>query len=267
MLSPENKTYNAPDVWLEVEAGGFPGIYYVGYSLDGGPFIELTTNSTRLGHSFYMRVLLEGLYNGTHHLVAKADVIFDMVPPACSEVYFTMLNSKTPSPSPTLTPAERNDLVIRILQHGANVGWSYDGGPIYFYYEANKPLSWVAYSIDGGANLTLTSQGIKLPTLTNGPHGIKLYANSTDGQAASSMTYYFSIYDSPIEPSLSPSPSPSLSPTLTVSPILTPSESSTQQPPPSPPINTPAEIELGVLVLTIALGVAYFCLKKRKGSL
>jgi hypothetical protein len=103
---------------------------------------------------------------------------------------------------------EGNDLVIRILQPGANIGWSYQGGPIYFYYEANKPLSWVAYSIDGGANVTVTSQGIMLPTLTNGPHGIKLYANGTEGQAASSMTYYFSIYDSPLEPSPTQTPSP-----------------------------------------------------------
>jgi hypothetical protein len=101
---------------------------------------------------------------------------------------------------------EGNDLVIRILQPGANVGWSYNGGPIYFYYDANKPLSCVAYSIDGGTNATVTSQGIMLPTLTNGSHGIKLYANGTEGQATSSMTYYFSIYDSQLEPSPTPTP-------------------------------------------------------------
>jgi hypothetical protein len=117
---------------------------------------------------------------------------------------------------------EGNDLVIRILQPGANVGWSYQGGPIYFYYEANKPLSWVAYSIDGGANVTVTSQGIILPTLTNGPHGIKLYANGTEGQAVSSMTYYFSIYDSPLEPSPTQTPSPisTTNPLTSSNPIL-----------------------------------------------
>jgi hypothetical protein len=103
--------------------------------------------------------------------------------------------------------AEGSDLVIKILQPGANVNWGYDGGPIAFYYEANKPLSWVAYSIDEGVNVTVTRRGIMLPALTNGPHGIKLYANDTEGQVASSMTYYFSIFDSPLEPSPVPTTS------------------------------------------------------------
>jgi hypothetical protein len=92
-----------------------------------------------------------------------------------------------------------NDLVVKILHRGVNVGWGYDGGPIYFHYGANKPLSWMAKSIDDRTNATVTRRGILLTTLTNGPHGIKLHANDTEAQTANSMTYYFSIFNSPLK--------------------------------------------------------------------
>lgn len=103
-----------------------------------------------------------------------------------------------------------NDLVVKILHRGVNVGWGYDGGPIYFHYGANKPLSWMAKSIDDRTNATVTRRGILLTTLTNGPHGIKLYANDTEAQTASSMTYCFSIFNSPLKPTPTPNPTPTV---------------------------------------------------------
>jgi len=233
MLSPENKTYNAPDVWLEVEAGGFPGIYYVGYSLDEEPFIELTTNSTRLYHTFYIRVLLEGLCNGTHHLVAKADVIFDIVPPACSEVYFTMLNSKTPSPSPTPTitpplspcptptPTKNHSLTV-VVNSPQNT--TYTSNDISITISASDPTlnigpESVAYSIDGKPQVIIGTAGVGMHSLTNNttlslPNGVHTivgigitWFNGADGVFYSS-TVTFKVESPTQQPTTEPSQTP-----------------------------------------------------------
>jgi hypothetical protein len=218
MLSPENKSYNAPDVWLEVEAGGFPGIYYVGYSLDGGPFIDLTTNSTRLYHTFDTRILLEGLYNGTHHLVAKADVIFDIVPPACSEIYFTMLNSKTPSPTPTLTPSPSPSPTQTLnaslsesasaLNFGNTINFtvSVEGGKAPYTYTWNIEQSSDVVLVE-----TSTSPYYSSNIFGPGSHHVYVEVRDADNNTAKTLTVEFNVLASS---SSSASSSPTTQPTL-----------------------------------------------------
>ncbi len=103
LLSPKNETYNVNEVWVTVQAGGFPGIVYVGYSLDEESFIELTTNTTRLGHTFYRSIQLNGLSDGSHVVEVSAQA-FGLAVNACSTVSFYVKTGNSPSPISTPTP-------------------------------------------------------------------------------------------------------------------------------------------------------------------
>jgi hypothetical protein len=126
----------------------------------------------------------------------------------------TITSSATPTPaeSPTTTSSNNMDFIVKIMQPGQNIEWNYNStGPLYLYYSTNKPTSWVAYSIDDCENTT-TMNGSELPTLSEGTHSIKLYANDTVGKAASSWTIYFSTHH---EQSISiPTQEPSSSPSV-----------------------------------------------------
>ncbi len=58
-------------------------------------------------------------------------------------------------------------------------------------YTVNKATSWVGYSLDNQANVTLTG-GVPLNGLSNGQHSIVVYANDTLGNigASSVITFY-----------------------------------------------------------------------------
>jgi N-acetylneuraminic acid mutarotase len=59
-------------------------------------------------------------------------------------------------------------------------------------YTVNKDVSWVGYSIDNNANVTVTNS-IRLSRLSQGGHQIVLYANDSSGNVGVSNTVYFSI--------------------------------------------------------------------------
>jgi hypothetical protein len=219
IVSPANFTYASQSLALNITFKSFLDAkganIKVTYSLDGKANVTVETKSTPVPmgiQSYYIingSALIADLSDGSHILTVYGRYEYptstNNIGVDSRTVYFTV-NSP--------------DLEIRIRQPGANVGWSYHGGPISLYYDTNKPVSWAAYSIDGGANVTVHHQGELLPTLTNGPHGIKLYANSTDAQAASSMTYYFTIYDSPLQPSPTSTPTIPEFPTIIAITVL-----------------------------------------------
>ena len=59
-------------------------------------------------------------------------------------------------------------------------------------FTATEPTSWIRYSLDGQANVTVTD-GITLSDLAEGVHSITVYAQDTEGQTATSGTIYFTI--------------------------------------------------------------------------
>lgn len=59
-------------------------------------------------------------------------------------------------------------------------------------YTTNRVLSWVAYSLDNQANVTLTDK-LQLTNISNGPHEIVIFANDTLGNIGASNKVYFSI--------------------------------------------------------------------------
>jgi hypothetical protein len=58
-------------------------------------------------------------------------------------------------------------------------------------FSLNEPTSWIGYSLDDEANITLT--GNTTLTLKEGLHSLVLYANDTAGNMGSSKTIYFTI--------------------------------------------------------------------------
>jgi N-acetylneuraminic acid mutarotase len=59
-------------------------------------------------------------------------------------------------------------------------------------FAVNRGTQWMGYSLDGRANVTLTSE-TKLTGLSQGAHQIALYANDSTGNMGTSGIVYFSI--------------------------------------------------------------------------
>jgi parallel beta-helix repeat protein len=59
-------------------------------------------------------------------------------------------------------------------------------------FAVSKTTSWIRYSLDGQANVTITDS-IMLSNLAEGAHSVTVYAQGTDGQTVTSGTIYFTI--------------------------------------------------------------------------
>jgi parallel beta-helix repeat protein len=59
-------------------------------------------------------------------------------------------------------------------------------------FAVSKTTSWIRYSLDGQANVTITDS-ITLSNLAEGAHSVTVYAQGTDGQTVTSGTIYFTI--------------------------------------------------------------------------
>ena len=68
---------------------------------------------------------------------------------------------------------------------------TYPTTSILLNYSVNKAVAWVGYSLDDGANVTITGH-VNL-TLPEGSHNILLYANDTDGNLGWSRKVHFTI--------------------------------------------------------------------------
>jgi PKD repeat protein len=60
----------------------------------------------------------------------------------------------------------------------------------------SKPVSWIAYSLDGAANVTIPTNTIVLQ-MSDGQHNIIVYATDTVGQTGSSDKTYFKVDATP----------------------------------------------------------------------
>ena len=124
---------------------------------------------------------------------------------------------------------EGYDLVIKILQPGANVGWGYNGGPIAFYYEANKPLSWVAYGL------------VQLPEFSNGLYVLIVnvgFYNNFHYTGSYVHTIYFAINASKV--------------------ISNPTPASTQSPTPCPTVQDFSSLTIPLLLSVILVTLLVF---------
>ncbi len=103
----------------------------------------------------------------------------------------------------------------------------YDPDSVHLVFTVNRLTSWMGYSLDNGWNVTI-SGNTTLPTLSDGPHNIIVYASDTSFNAGasevvqfSSGTIYFTISQNVALTTPSPSPSPTPTPEMPEFPSLT----------------------------------------------
>lgn len=180
ILNPQNKTY-IDEVSLNFRAtgGGFEpdspySVYQLwgggySYSLDGQGNVSIAGNTT-----------LSGLSAGAHWLVVYSYYYLawgQLSGPYCESstpVYFTVIS--TPPNIAIIEPENK----------------TYNTDNIELNFTVDKPTSWITYSLDNQANVTIT-ENTTLSGLTNGLHQITLYANSTSNNTSASKPLYFSV--------------------------------------------------------------------------
>jgi hypothetical protein len=71
-------------------------------------------------------------------------------------------------------------------------GTTYNRNAINLTVDVSKPVSWIAYSLDEGANVTVTAN-MTVIQFPEGQHKIIVYANDTTGQTGFSNLTYFHV--------------------------------------------------------------------------
>lgn len=79
---------------------------------------------------------------------------------------------------------------LRVLSPENNV--TYTSKDVELVLSVNRPTTWMGYSLDGTANVTVTGD-TELPDLSEGPHRIIAYVNDTFGNIVSSSNVTFSV--------------------------------------------------------------------------
>lgn len=83
-------------------------------------------------------------------------------------------------------------------------GTIYATGNIPLIFNLTEEVSWIGYSLDGGANRTIT--GNTTITVADGTHSLIIYANDTTGQMGASDPIYFTVDSTPPVASFTYSP-------------------------------------------------------------
>jgi hypothetical protein len=160
LLSPQNQIYNTTNIPLTITVD--ETVAWIGYSVDG------QTNVSILGS-----ITLIGLADGTHSIVVYARDLAGNIAPSAT-VYFT---TDTISPSVSILSPQNT---------------TYDTTDIPLTITINETTSWIGYSLDGQANMTINGNAT-LTTLSAGPHNLIVYAKDMAGNTGHSETLYFSI--------------------------------------------------------------------------
>jgi micrococcal nuclease len=162
VLSPKNKTYAENNVPLTFTLG--ESTSWIGYSLDGQPNVTIT------GHT-----VLSELTNGLHSLIVYAKDKAGNI--GSSEiVHFTIQTSPIDVTLPTISIVSPENK-------------TYATSDIPLTFTVNEPVSWIAYSFDNEANVTITGN-TTLFGLSDGSHSLIVYAEDLHGNLASEIIYF-----------------------------------------------------------------------------
>ncbi len=155
----------------------FVDIYY---SLDGGSNITLAITTYETSTAISGIGTLDNLTDGYHTV----------------EAYSTDTQGNTISDSISFlvdaTPPKITDLSVNITDSSDRL--------LYFTVDAvDAEASWVGYSLDKKANVTVTGD-VVLGDLPFGSHNVTVYANDTVGNMGASETLFFTVEPFPIIP-------------------------------------------------------------------
>jgi len=164
ILSPENRTYTTSSISLSFTFD--EATLWIGYSLDDQTNVTITGNTT-----------LTSLLDGSHHVVVYAN-------DTAGNMGYSDTVCFTVQTSPMDTPPN-----ISIVSPENRTYYTTD---IPLTFTVNESVSWIAYSLDNKANVTITGN-TTLFGLSNGSHSLIVYANDTAGNTGASETIYFNI--------------------------------------------------------------------------
>jgi len=166
-VSPENKPYHTEDVPLTFTVS--ESTSWIGYSLDGQTNVTISGNTTIIG-----------LSDGVHTIIVYAKDIAGNVGHS-NMVYFTV------------------DTVPPIIDILSLENKTYTSSSVSLDFIVNEPTSWIGYSLDRQANVTIPGN-TTLSGLSNGSHKITLYAQDIAGNTGASETIHFSIIAEQAQP-------------------------------------------------------------------
>jgi parallel beta-helix repeat protein len=170
IVAPQNETYACNQVPFTFIVNVVPS--WVGYSLDGQANVTVRGNTT-----------LTGLLDGPHSLILYVGYIDDAYQrnmDTSSPVYFTI---DTTPPS------------IAIV---APTSTTYNTPDIPLTFTLSEAYSWLGYSLDGQANVTITGNGT-LTQLAAGTHSLRIYATDTVGHTGrSDVTQFYVVEPLPV---------------------------------------------------------------------
>lgn len=161
ILSPENRIYATKDVPLTFIVD--EATSWTGYSLDNGANVTVQGNTT-----------LSALLDGSHYLVVYAnDTVGNMA--TSDTVLFTV---DTAPPTVTIVSPGNGTYLV---------------GTIPLTFAVNELTSWVGYSLDSSANVSLAGN-TTLSAIFEGLHHLVVYASDVAGNIGSSQVVYF-VFD------------------------------------------------------------------------
>ena len=179
VLSPkENDTYSTGNVSLQVNVGSefwvINSIYYEADWREGIHRIFTVQDQPNMEWALRtsLTVNFTGVPNGSHSITVYANL--HNHEQGASTVHFT---TNAPLPRISGLSIENRTYYTRDL--------SLD-------FSVDKPTSWLGYSLDGDANITIMGNKT-LQGLSYGQHSIIVYANDTIGNFGSSEKIYFSV--------------------------------------------------------------------------
>jgi hypothetical protein len=186
--SPSNSTYDSHTIALNVTVRVMLSTTTItlSYSVDGkdNVTIPLTSVADTYGFGFVSTIsgltTLPELPDGLHNITVYAKYNYNNqgAPHIATDnaaVYF-IVNDKNPP-------------VLSVLSIKNKI---YDQNNLPLKFTADKPTSWIGYSIDEATNVTVTGN-TTLTGLSSGPHNITIYANDTVGNMGATETMYFSV--------------------------------------------------------------------------
>jgi peptide/nickel transport system substrate-binding protein len=167
VLSPANATYDTTNVSLIFTLD--KATSWIGYRLDGAANVTITGNTT-----------ITSISHGSHKVVVYANDTYGNMGTS-NTVYFVIVTTPVPPVIIILSPANT----------------TYTSTSVDLRLSISEATTWIRYSLDGAANVTITGTSATLTGLALGSHRVRAYANDTTGLIGSSSTVYFTIAEAP----------------------------------------------------------------------
>ena len=167
--SPRSLTYSSSVISLRFSVSEETS--WIGYGLDGKNNITISGNTT-----------ISGLSEGSHSLVVYANDTVDNLGKSAT-VYFVVDISPVDTTPPTITIISPQET-------------TYSTPEIALNFNTDELVSWIAYSLDGQDNVTITGNTV-LSGLSEGEHTIKIFARDDAGNTGVSNTVSFRVDTTP----------------------------------------------------------------------